>query len=222
MRMVGSINNGNVNHTSLIAKKDSVIQKPVKEKDVTPQHTAGVNDVLPSQEALKKARVESLIKAQDNARTKKGFKPHGGKTYCNHGTAQTLKDLGMDLTDSKVGLSHPETNWPYPANLMARKLANSAKEKDGYWMEVDNKKAQDLANQGLPVVAAQRGKGHGHVATVRPEGYDKVKGDSNEVLINNIGKKNSVMYENKCFKNSPVHYYVPRQDGESIMSQSQG
>jgi len=220
--MVGSINQGNVNRGSLVAKKDSVIQKTLQEKDVVPHQPTAVNDVLPSQESLKKARVESLIKAQDSARTKKGFKPHGGRTYCNHGTAQTLKDLGMDLTDSKVGLAHPETKWPYSANLMARKLANSAKEKDGYWMEVDNKKAQDLANQGLSVVAAQRGKGHGHVATVRPEGYDKVKGDSNEVLINNIGKKNSVMYEDKCFKNSPVHYYVPRQDGESIIKQSQG
>ncbi|MEQ8173316.1 MAG: hypothetical protein ABRQ38_30810 [Candidatus Eremiobacterota bacterium] len=80
-------------------------------------------------------------------------------------------------------------------------------------MEVDPKKAQEYANNGLPVVGTQaKKKGHGHVATVRP-GYEP----SENPMINNIGKTNKVMRENYSFNNSvPVHYYVARNEANSV------
>jgi hypothetical protein len=54
---------------------------------------------------------------------------------------------------------------PNLANTDARTLANSSQ-----YHEVSPEEAQKLANQGVPVVAAQENPGgHGHVATVRPE-----------------------------------------------------
>ena len=90
---------------------NTITKKPLQNKVSSSNHA--VRDILPSQEELKKARMESLVKAQDESRKDRSLAPHSGKTFCNIGVAHTLKDLGIDITDSKVGLAHPETGTPY-------------------------------------------------------------------------------------------------------------
>ncbi|OQA18325.1 MAG: hypothetical protein BWY64_01560 [bacterium ADurb.Bin363] len=171
----------------------------------TPQPT----DTTLTPEQLKKARVDSLIKAQDKARNSKRLQARDGKTFCNEGVKMTLKQLGMPLQEA--GITHKK-GYAYTANTMAKNMSESAQEENGYWLEVDPKRAQELANDGIVVVGAQSRKGHGHVVTVRP-GYDP----SENPMINNVGTNNKVKRANYAFdRDLPVHYYAPRTDANSI------
>ncbi len=170
------------------------------------QGTAGIKDVAPSNSGLKEGRLDALTDAQDAARTNKAFQPRDGKTYCNLGVAQTLKDIGIDVTDEKVGISNPKNGQAYLANKIADNLSESAKKEDGYWQKIDAKKAQELANEGFPVVGAFKGSPHGHVVTVRPEGYDKgLSSENGGVIVNNIGSNNVVQNDTR-----PFSYYAQR------------
>ncbi len=173
------------------------------------QETATPGDSTLSHEDLKKARLESLTTAQDKVMKNKRFKPHDGKTFCNEGLNSTLKQLGVPVEEA--GVAH-KSGCALTANVIAKNMAASAKEENGYWSEVDPKKAQEYANNGLPVVGTQTNKkGHGHVATVRP-GYEP----SENPMINNIGGTNKVMRESNSFSSKvPVHYYVPRNEANS-------
>ncbi|MEQ8187140.1 MAG: hypothetical protein ABRQ39_04155 [Candidatus Eremiobacterota bacterium] len=190
-----------------------ITQPKVPFKAITPpagQETTAPGDSTLSKEDLKKARLESLTTAQDKAIKNKRFKPRDGKTFCNEGLNSTLKQLGVPVEEA--GVAH-KSGCALTANVIAKNLAASAKEENGYWSEVDPKKAQEYANNGLPVVGTQANKkGHGHVATVRP-GYEP----SENPMINNIGKTNKVMRESNSFNNSvPVHYYVARNEANSV------
>jgi hypothetical protein len=77
---------------------------------------------------------------------------------------------------------------------------------------VTPEEAQQLANRGVVVIAAQRRPdGHGHVATVRPEG---VRGDQPQgargPLINHVGWSVGIFRESAAFRRDfPVAYYAP-------------
>lgn len=93
------------------------------------------------------------------------------------------------------------------ANDIAMNLRSSSD-----WKRVSSEEAQELANQGSLVVAAWHNpNGSGHVATVRPEG---LPGDNPNPgrgpLLNDIGQRNAVRYENWAFRTgSDVRYYTP-------------
>ena len=201
----------NLSYNNII--NTQLTQPKVPFKAITPPaggETTVPGDSTLSKEDLKKARLESLTTAQDKAIKNKRFKPRDGKTFCNEGLNSTLKQLGVPVEEA--GVAH-KSGCALTANVIAKNLAASAKEENGYWMEVDPKKAQEYANNGLPVVGTQaKKKGHGHVSTVRP-GYEP----SENPMINNIGKTNKVMRENHSFSNSvPVHYYVARNEANSV------
>jgi hypothetical protein len=162
-----------------------------------------------SKEELKKARLKSLTDAQDKALKNKRFKPRDGNTYCNEGVKYTLKQAGVPVKDT--GISH-EKGYAYTANSMSKNMAESAKKEDGYWLEVQANRAQELANEGIPVVGSQINKGHGHVVTVRP-GYEP----SENPMVNNIGTNNKIKRADHAFNDdNPVHYYAPRTEANSI------
>jgi hypothetical protein len=201
----------NLSYNNII--NTQIAQPKVPFKSITPpdgQETTAPKDSTLSKEDLKKARLKSLTTAQDKVMNNKRFKPHDGKTFCNEGLNSTLKQLGVPVEEA--GVAH-KSGCALTANVIAKNLAASAKEEKGYWIEVDPKKAQEYANNGLPVVGTQvNKKGHGHVSTVRP-GYEP----SDDPMINNIGGTNKVMRESNSFSSKvPVHYYVARNEANSI------
>ena len=149
----------------------------------------------------------NLANAQDSARSNPNFAPQGppdNKTFCNLATCDIVSTVGGPtdpLTDKNGN--------PNLANTDARTLANSSQ-----YHEVSPQEAQNLANQGVPVVAVQSNPGgHGHVATVRPElmpGLGQSLGQAPS--INNIGARRDIGTADQSFRrDQPVHYYAPNQ-----------
>lgn len=103
-----------------------------------------------------------------------------------------------------------ENGKPVSANQQAQNLANS-----NQYREVTPQEAQQIANNGGTVVVAyDNPNGHGHTATVRPEGVagDNPPPGGKGPLINDIGKNVGVHNANYTFRNgSDVHYYTPKE-----------
>jgi RHS repeat-associated protein len=149
----------------------------------------------------------ALIKAQDAARNNpKLQREDSGVTHCNAATLAVVKAVGgptAPLTDTKGNLVN--------ANQQAKQLAGSSQYK-----EVAPQAAITTANNGgLAIVAWSNPGGHGHLATVRPEG---VTGDhpvgGKGPLLNDIGRFDTVHRESQAFPKSSInnhelHYYVP-------------
>ncbi len=145
-----------------------------------------------------------LANAQDAARNDPTLAPvpNHGPTFCNIATCQIVGATGAP-TDGLVNAN----GTPNLANVDARTLPNSPQ-----WHEVTPEEAQNLANQGVTVVAAQANPGgHGHIATVRPEllpGTQEYIGQG--PLINNIGRYVDIRSADQAFApNQPVRYYAP-------------
>jgi len=86
---------------------------------------------------------------------------------------------------------------------MAANLAHS----DAYHA-VTPQQAQQLANQGVTVIAAQPNpRGHGHVATVRPDAGNTGANPT----INNVGRHVNVAPASQAFNGhlAPPVYYAP-------------
>jgi hypothetical protein len=147
-----------------------------------------------------------LANAQDKARTDPKFAPvPNGPTYCNLATCSILKTYGGPLDGSLT------TNGiPNMANTDVKTLANSPN-----WREVSPEEAQNLANQGVPVVASQGSPGpHGHIATVRPELLPGTQAQLGQgPLINNIGRHLNVTSAGGLYgafaHDQPIKYYAP-------------
>jgi hypothetical protein len=108
-----------------------------------------------------------------------------------------------------TGAIEDNSGQPNLANTAAQQLPNSCQ-----WHEVSPQEAQDLANQGVPVVVVQANPGrdkHGHEATVAPE---LMPGLTMQLYgtpsISNVGHSIGVMAASEAFSSSrPVHYYAP-------------
>jgi RHS repeat-associated protein len=151
-------------------------------------------------QAEDQARVDALVQAQDDVRAR--FRRVGNTTFCNRATVETARRLGANVTDMVDAQGRPLL-----ANDIAANLAQSTN-----WRRVTPEEAQQLANRGVVVIAAQRRPdGHGHVATVRPEG---VRGDQPQgargPLINHVGWSVGIFRESAAFRRDfPVAYYAP-------------
>jgi hypothetical protein len=191
------------------AIKPQTFKYPLTPAQVNEQPSGEVKDSTLSPEDLKKARLKSLNDAQSKALKMKRFKPRNGNTYCNEGVKYTLDKAGVPVKEA--GIAH-EKGFAYTANTMSKNMAESAKKQDGYWLEVEAKRGQELANQGIPVVGSQINKGHGHVVTLKP-GYEA----SDNPMVNNIGVDTKVKRADHAFNDdNPVHYYAPRNEANSI------
>lgn len=150
--------------------------------------------------------------AQDRARANPHFQPQGARgtpqrtTYCNLATCFVVRQTGAPIEP----LLSP-SGQPALANTDNRNLPNSSD-----YTRVSPQQAQDLANQGVTVIAVQGSEGpHGHIATVRPTdtyfaSYEN-PGSGSGPMINNIGGRVGVMSESSSFShNQPVTYYAPK------------
>jgi uncharacterized protein involved in type VI secretion and phage assembly len=152
----------------------------------------------------------ALTQAQDTARSKLENQPHDGKTFCNIATHQIVSALGGSLQPFTTRLPKGKTR-PATANEIS---ANLPKSKD--YREVTADEAQQLADHGQLVVAVQPHKGHGHVATLRP---DNLEGEAAPTkgsgpVINQIGRNVDIMRQSKAFYRSPApKYFAPVQQG---------
>jgi|GEM_PF-2814043 len=206
---ISSFNFNPVNFRVNVQPKDPAGIKPASlagsNQATQPAATDSIALSTAAREEQKELEREKLIRAQYQVMHNPAYKPRGGKTFCNMAVNSTLKKIGIPV--EKVGIANKE-GQPYTANVIAKNLAKSAKDKNGYWIEVKPKQAQELANDGIPVVGAQINRGHGHVVTVSPSEaeYDSKKGP----LLNNIGVENKVTHAKNCFTTNPVHYYAPR------------
>jgi RHS repeat-associated protein len=147
---------------------------------------------------------KQLVNAQDSARSNPALQPKGNTTHCNAATCQIVKQTGAPL-DPLVD----KNGKPTTANQQAQNLANS-----NQYREVTPKEAQQIANNGGTVIVAyDNPNGHGHTATVRPEGVpgDNPPKGGRGPLINDIGRNVGVHNENYTFrKGTEVHYYAPK------------
>ncbi len=118
----------------------------------------------------------------------KGTKTKSKTTHCSEATFSVAKKTGV-AWDGILGNS----DGNFVANKMIDKLGQAVK--DGTYKVVKPDEAQDLANKGVTVFATQpKPGGHGHIATVRPEG---VLGDTPAApyvkpLLANVGASNGV------------------------------
>jgi RHS repeat-associated protein len=165
-------------------------QQPQQPQQLTPEQTQARN---------------TLVNAQDAARTNPNFQPEPAgqrRTFCNQATAATASAVGAPTTPLQDARGNA-----YLANQQAQNLANSPD-----YQVVNGNDVQALANEGALVIGAQQNpRGHGHVATVRPE---NVTGDpapaGNGPLINQIGRHVGIRHESGSFnRNPPVIYYTP-------------
>jgi hypothetical protein len=146
---------------------------------------------------------QKLLNAQDDARANPAFQPRATATYCNQATLAIAKQFG-----APIGPLNDAKGNAVNANAQAENLAKSTQ-----YREVTPEEAQKIANNGgLVIVAFVNPNGHGHTATVRPEG---VSGDSppkggKGPLLNDIGLFDKVQNSNYAFKKgTEVHYYTP-------------
>ena len=149
---------------------------------------------------------QQLVQSQDAARNDPKLQPgkNGGPTHCNAATCQIVKQTGAPL-DPLVD----KKGNPVNANQQAQNLANS-----NQYREVTPQEAQQIANNGGTVIVAyDNPNGHGHTATIRPEGVpgDNPPKGGRGPLINDIGRNVGVRNENFAFrKGTEVHYYAPK------------
>lgn len=158
-----------------------------------------------------------LTQVQDNIRNDDYYAPIKDpqtdkiiQTRCNMASGDTVKTMGWPVDD----LKYPNSN-----NYM---LANDAwlnLPKSKQWHEVQPNEAQDIGNQGVPVIGVQpnwerdaNGKfRHGHMVTVRPEdhaGLAELQGEA--PIVNNVGAERNVVPAAKAFTGPwPVRYYAP-------------
>lgn len=139
------------------------------------------------------------MNAQDAVRTNPDFQPTGRGanlvTHCNQATTATATGVGAPMTPLQDAQGRP-----YLANQQVQNLANSPD-----YQVVNGNQAQALANEGALVIGTQiNPRGHGHVATVRPE---NVPNDSPAAgmgpIINQIGRSVGVRHES--VHSVPIH-----------------
>jgi RHS repeat-associated protein len=152
-------------------------------------------------QAEDQARVDALVQAQDDVRTR--FAPIGSTTFCNRATVETARRLGANVTDMVDAQGRPLL-----ANDIAANLAQSTN-----WRRVTPEEAKQLANRGVVVIATQRRPdGHGHVATVRPAQAAQGVRPGSGPFINNVGTQRytGVFHQSTVFRrDTPVLYYAP-------------
>jgi hypothetical protein len=148
-------------------------------------------------------RRRTLVDAQDDARQNPDYAPgFQGATHCNQATADIARAAGAPMAPFV-----DEQGNPVLANQMAENLAHS-----GEYREVSSDDAQRIADDGGFVVGVTGNPGgHGHIATVRPEG---VEGDapngSRGPLMNNIGATNGVSHESAVWRRQDTPtFYTP-------------
>ena len=129
-----------------------------------------------------------LIAAQNAAMANHAWaQSQNGTTYCNFATLSVGRATGVPLSSLRGS-----------ANDVFKKLAAPG---SGYH-RVTAEQAQSLADDDQFVVAAEPHAGHGHVATVRPEG---VPGDPHPAgsgpLVANVGVDQTVKHVSKAFHN---------------------
>lgn len=107
--------------------------------------------------------------------SRKEYQPRDGVTYCNLFVSDVCDIYGFRGFRGKL------------ANQICEDL-----EKSQDWIELDMNKAQGLANEGTLIIAALKGKIHGHVNVVCP-GRVKESGRWGEVpTVANVGKENFI------------------------------
>jgi hypothetical protein len=156
-------------------------------------------------------RQQPLIEAQNAAMNDPALKPGAGgeASHCNEATYAVAAAMGAP--------TGPLVDKKGDALSASEQAANLAMASSPY-RQVSASDAQQLANEGKLVIVAYSNPdpdGHGHVATVRPQGLE---GDtllnpesSRGPLINNIGESTGVTGQNWVFtKNMKVYYYTPR------------
>ena len=127
-------------------------------------------------------------------------------THCSEAACSIAAATGV----STAGVLSNANGQNYDANSQINNLANA---KNG-WHAVTPDQAQALANQGVLVFATQHGAGHGHIASVRPEGVagDQPRGRSGPILAN-VRIFSGVARQSAVF--TPAHgaiiYYAPNQ-----------
>ena len=168
---------------------------------LNPEPAASSNSAE-SKPASDPAKLQTLIAAQNDVMNDaklmpteiestdaKGKKSKSTTTHCSEATFRVAKKTGV-LWDGILGT---ERDGNFTANDMIDGLEKAVK--DGTYKVLEPDQARTLANEGVTVFATQaKPGGHGHIATVRPEG---VKGDTpdspyTKPLLANVGASNGV------------------------------
>jgi hypothetical protein len=134
-------------------------------------------------------RVE-LAKLLEEVVTNPAFQPEGKTTKCNFGVQRVA--------------------FEFEYSGFAKKMANDICDiviKSPDWGRTDPDGAAAAAWNGLFVIAAQKGKPNGHVATVYPGGLSfSGKWQKNCPLVANVGKKNWICKASEAFVDEPEYF----------------
>lgn len=156
------------------------------------------------------AAAKKLMDAQDAAMADPDFQPgaHKAASHCSEATLSIAAAMGADTSPlgARVG-------GFYQANDQTTRLAKTGATKGGGWKQINLSSAQDLADQGILVVAAWADPdgGHGHTVTVRPD-LTNWKEETNPMMAQIGGKTgNGVMPFRNTFgsdKRDAVKFYA--------------
>lgn len=114
--------------------------------------------------------------------------PSADATFCNLAVIHLMEEIGIN---SLRGMT---------ANRINGWLVNN-------WTAVSGTRANAMANNGIPCIAASPGKPHGHVAIVYPGAMMWSGKWAKECpVLANVGSKNAIMGANWCFVDEPSYY----------------
>lgn len=193
-----------------------LVQAPYNNAYSGPDPSAPLIDTsLPSEKLIKE-----VLKVIGQADTQPGYPAANGNTkttWCNRAAIRIANDLGYNTDPllNKNSSGKPDLDVTN-ANSIAKNAAKAAQ--NGEIREVTPEQAQELANQGIVVIAVQDNSSikingnevPGHVGIVVPstEPYDPTKGP----LIGQAGRKNRIDEASDSFlkpksESQIVHYY---------------
>jgi len=131
-----------------------------------------------------------LRTACDEAVQDEKLAPQDGKTFCN---------LGVQVIAERIGYGEF-------LGMLANQIVDHL-ERSGDFEDVGPLLATKKANSGVLVIAALRGKPHGHVAVVYPSGVTySGKWKKECPVVANVGKRNGIMGANYAFDSEPSYH----------------
>jgi hypothetical protein len=153
-------------------------------------------------------KINSVIAQPD---VQPGYPDANGKTkttWCNRAAYRIVTDMDYDMSavlTRNRDTGEPDINWT-TANDLAKQAAKASKEPNSGVIEIlTAEEARNLANSGVPVLAAADNpnpKRSGHVAVLAPS-------QANVTMVGQAGSKMGVMPLNSGFSrlSNRVHFY---------------
>ncbi|WP_197274424.1 hypothetical protein, partial [Novosphingobium sp. AAP93] len=172
------------------------------------------NEIIGRSSATDQYKIDVLVNARNQALGNRAwFQSPNKTTYCNFATTSIVRAYDKaGLIDADAFNAFMRTSLgAHTANVISRNLRGSDS-----WRPVGADEAQAIADGGgLVILTYENPRGHGHVATIRPQNVTGdliVGGRKTYPILANVGIGASrIVYRSMSVSmRKPVVYYTPR------------